>query len=203
MKIYLILSIIFLLFILLAACNENSVTIPITGNPSAQSLMNTLTEIAKTVEVIEGTATAYAFTPTPTFTPTKEPNPKEVSKTIGNAIKDQLISTFGASIALQDVKFGPIGAQEYTQLYIEINCTGDNSAACPTSNVIIALMEACKQKKKQVLANVPKSTQMVTITIFDPINSPRVLEINWSDVVAFINGDIPADVFSRLIRYIQ
>ena len=203
MKIYLILSIVLISFVLLAACSEDIVTIPITGDPTAQSLLVTMTEIAKTMDAIAQTVTAHSIPPTATPTLTKTPDPGSVNKTLNDSIKGQLISTFGASIIVQDVKFGPIGAQEFTNLYVEVKCQGDNNAACPTTNVIIALMEACKEKKKKILENIPRSTQLLTITIFDPMNSPRVLEINWSDVVAFINGDIPTDVFSRLIRYVQ
>jgi hypothetical protein len=162
-----------------------------------------MTVIASTVEAIGGSATAYAATLTPIPTPTKIPDPGEVNKTISNAMNDQLISTFGARITVEDVKFGPIGAQEFTNLYIEINCVGDNNALCPTSNVIIAVVDACKDKKKKVLENIPSKIQLLTITIFDPITLPKIVEINWSDVLAYINGDIPGDVFNRLIRYDQ
>jgi hypothetical protein len=127
----------------------------------------------------------------------------EVNKTIANSINNQLISTFGAKITVEDVKFGPIGAQELTNLYIEIKCEGDNSAACPTSHVIIAVMDACKEKKKKILENVPGTTQVLTITIFDPVTRPKVVEVNWSDVLAYINGDVLGEDFSRRIRSVQ
>ena len=84
-----------------------------------------------------------------------------------------------------------------------MNCIGDNNAVCPTTQVIIAVVDACKAKKKRVIANVPGTTQILTITVFDPITFPRVVEVNWSDVIAYINDDVTAEIFSRLVRYVQ
>ncbi len=198
-----VLSIIFILFAFLAACIDNEIIIPVTGNSSAQPLLNTLTDIAKTVEVIAQTATAYSIPPTATNTPTNTPDPDVVNKTISDSINSQLISTFGAKITVVDVKFGPIGAQEYTNLYIEMNCAGDNNVVCPTTQVIIAVMDACKEKKKKILENIPRTVQVLTITIFDPITVPKVVEVNWPDMLAYINGDVPGEDFSKLIRYVQ
>ena len=203
MKKCLVVSILFILFAYLTACGDDNGSIPVTGNSSAQPLLETMTAIAKTVEGIAGSATAYSFTPTLTLTPTNTPDEGEVNKTIANSINNQLISTFGAKITVEAVKFGPIGAQEYTNLYIEMKCVGDNNAACPTTQVIIAVVDACKERKKKILENIPSKTQVLTITIFDPITLPKVVEINWSDVLAYINGDIPGEVFNKLIRYVQ
>jgi hypothetical protein len=198
-----VVSIIFILFTLLTACIDDKVIIPVTGNPSAQAVLNTMTDIAKTVEVLGRTATAYSFTPTLTKAPTNTPDQDAVTKMISDSIDGQLISTFGARITVAEVKFGPIGAQEYTNLYIEINCTGDNNVVCPIPQVIIAVMDACKEKKKKVLENVPGTTQVMAITIFDPKTLPKVVEINWSDVRAYMDGNMTGDVLSRLIRYVQ
>ena len=198
-----VVSTIFVFFVFLTACTDNKIIIPITYNPSAQPLLGTLTEIAKTVEAIAGTATAYSLSPTPTHTPTNTPDISEVNKAIANSIKNQLISTFGASITVQDVKFGPIGGQEYTNLYIEISCAGDSNAVCPVTNVIIAVMDAIKEKQKKVLENVPRSTKILTITIFDPTTHPKVVEINWPDVLAYVNGDLSGDAFRQRVNSIQ
>jgi hypothetical protein len=197
------LSIIIFSFIFLVACANGTPPATATVNPSAQPLMETIAVYAKTVEGIVGSATSYSFTPTLTYTPTVTPNAPEINKTISNSINNQLISNFGARITVGDVKFGPIGAQEYTSLYIEIKCIGDNNSACPTTNVIIAVMDACKEKKKKVLENIPSTTQVLTITIFDPVTRPKVVEVNWSDVLAYINGDVPGQDFSKQIRYVQ
>jgi len=197
------LSIIFFLFVFLAACIDGTIPVQATVHPSAQPLLDTMAVIAKTVEGIAGSATAYSFTPTLTYTPTITPNVVEVNKIISNSINDQLISTFGAKITVEDVKFGPIGAQEFTNLYIEIKCAGDNNAACPTTHVIIAVVDACKERKKKILENIPSKTQVLTITIFDPITRPKVVEVNWSDVLAYINGDVSGEEFSTKIKYVQ
>ena len=202
MKKHVILPIAFVLLALLGACSDD--VIPVTGiDPRAQPLFVTMTEIAKTVEVIGQTATAYAVTPTATPTPTNTPDQGVVNKLLSDSIKNQLISTLGSQMTVENVRFGPLGSNEYTNLYVEIACVGENGASCPTSNVIVAVMEACREKKKKMLENSPKSLQMLTITIFDPLNSPRVVEMNWSDVQAYLNGDMSADVFNRLIRYVQ
>lgn len=203
MKKCLVIFTIFILFSSLAGCIDSTILAPATVNPSAQPILETMAVIAKTVEGLAGSATAYAYTPTATKAPTNTPDAQEVNKTIANSLKDQLISTFGAQITVENVKFGPIGAQEFTNLYIEVNCAGDHSTACPTSHVIIAIMEACKEKKKKLEENVPSTLQVLTITIFDPVNRPRVVEIDWSDVLAYINGDVSGDVFNQLIRYVQ
>ena len=197
------LTIIFFSFVFLAACIDGTIPTQATVDPSAQPLLETMAVIAKTVEGIAGSATAYSFTPTLTKTPTITPDVGEVNKTIANSINNQLISTFGARITVVDVKFGPIGAQEFTNLYIEMNCIGDNNAVCPTTQVIIAVVDACKAKKKKVIENVPGTTQILTITVFDPITLPRVVEVNWPDVIAYINDDVTAEIFSRLVRYVQ
>lgn len=203
MKRFLVISALFFLLVLIAACSDEMIPVTGTLNPSAQPLLETLAVYAQTVEGIAGSATAYSFTPTLTFTPTVTPNAPEVNKAISNSINEQLISTFGAKITVQDVKFGPLGAQELTNLYIEINCTGNNNAACPTNYVIIAVVDACKERKKKILENIPSKTQVLTITIFDPLANPRVIEVNWSDVLAYINGDIPGENFNTLVRYVQ
>jgi hypothetical protein len=125
---YLILLTIFFLFVLLGACTEEGI-IPVSGNPSAQPLLSTMTEIAKTLEVIGQTATAYSVTPTETPAPTNTPDQGVVNKLLSDSINSQLISTFGAKITVNAVKFGPIGAQEHTNLYVEINCIGDGKHA--------------------------------------------------------------------------
>ena len=112
-----------------------------------------------------------------------------------------MISTFGTKITVIDVKFGPIGAQKYTNLYIEINCVGENNTACPTAQVIIAVMDACKDKKKKIIENVPSTTQLLTITIFDPGHSTIVVEANWSDVLDYVNGKLPAENLNKRIIY--
>jgi hypothetical protein len=201
MKKCLVVSIILFLFALLAACVDDKVLIPVTANSSAQPLLDTMTAIAKTVDVMAQTATFYSLSPTPTNTPTNTPDPGVLNKTISDAINSQLLSTFGAKIAVVTVKFGPIGAQEYTNLYIEMNCTGDNNTVCPTTQVMIAVMNALKDKKKKILENVPDKTQILTITIYDPGHSTIVAEANWPDVLDYINDKMPAENLSKRISY--
>ena len=198
-----IVSILFILFASLAACMDDEIIIPVTGNASAQPLLDTMTAIAKTVEGIAGSATAYAATLTPTPRPTATPNENEIKNIISDAIKDKLIASLGAKISVVDVKFGPVGAQEYTDLYIEINCASDNGSVCPSNQVIVAVVDSCKEKKKKVIENVPGSTQKLAITIYTPGYSTTVIEAKWSDVVAYFNDKITADVFGRLITYAQ
>ena len=201
MKKYLVVSTIFFLFTLLTACFDDKALIPVTANSSAQPLLETMTTIAKTVEVIAQTATAYSLSPTPTNTSTNTPDPGALNKTISDSINSQLVSVFGAKITLKDVKFGPIGAQEYTNLYIEMNCAGDNNAVCPTTQVIIAVMNAFKDKKKKIMENVPGKTQVLTITIYDPGHSTIVVEADWSNVLDYINEKMSAEDLSKRIRY--
>ncbi len=201
MKKCLVVSTIFFLFTLLTACFDR-VLIPVTtGNPSAQPLLDTMTAIAKTVDVMAQTVTAYSMSPTPTNTPTNTPDPEALNKTISDSINSQLLSTFGAKITVVDVKFGPIGAQEYTNLYIEMNCAGDNNAVCPTAQVIIAVMNAFKDKKKKIMENVPGKTQVLTITIYDPGHPTMVVEADWHDVLDYINDKLPAEDLSQRISY--
>jgi hypothetical protein len=200
MKKCLVVSIILFLFVLLVACVDDKAFIPVTA-PSAQPLLDTMTTIAKTVEVIAKTATAYSLSPTPTNTPTNTPDSGALNKTISDSINNQLLSTFGAKITVVDVKFGPIGAQEYTNLYIEMNCAGDNNTVCPTTQVIIAVMNAFKDKKKKIMENIPGKTQVLTITIYDPGHSTIVAEANWPDVLDYVNDKLPAENLSKRITY--
>jgi hypothetical protein len=202
-----VVAIAFLVFIFLEACNgvETPVVV-VTMHPSAVPLVMTMTEIAKTVEVLGQTVTVYASTPTPSHTPvppTKVPDATELKNLLSSALKDKLIATFGAKISVEAVKFGPIAAPEYTELYIEMNCESANNSVCPSSQVIIAVVDTCKEKKKKLLENIPNKTQVLTITIYDPGHSPQIVEVDWSDALAYINGDIPAEIFGKLIRYVQ
>ena len=201
MKKFSIVLVIFLLFAFLAACIDDEIIIPVTGNSSAQPLLDTMTAIAKTVEGIA--ATAYAATHTPSPIPTSTPSENEIKNLINNAIKDKLISSLGVKITVGDVKFGPVGAQKYTDLYIEMNCVSDNNNVCPSSQVVSAVVDACKEKKKKFLENVPFEIQVLIITIYDPGHATQVVEADWSDVLKYINGDIPAETFSKLIRRYQ
>ena len=203
MKKVLALSTIFFLFFFLEACISAETPVPPTVDPSAQPLLTTLAVIAKTVDGIAGSATAYSFTPTLIPTPTVTPNVVEVNKTISDAINAQLIANFEAKITVEAVKFGPIGAQEFTNLYIEIKCEGGNNATCPTTHVIIAVVDAIKEKKKKILENIPSKTELLTITIFDPKTLPKVVEVKWLDVLAYIDGELPGENFNELIRYVQ
>ena len=196
--------VLFILFALLVACGNDPTIIPVTGsNPSAQPLLDTMTAIAKTVEGIAGSATAYAATPTPSPTPTPIPNENEIKSLIDNTIKDKLIASLGVKITVVDVKFGPVGAQKFTHLYVEMNCMSNGSNICPPSQVISAVVDSCKEKKKKFLANVPVDTEKLVITIYDPGHATQVVEAKWSDVLDYINDDMTADVFSRLITYAQ
>lgn len=203
LKKFLAVSTIFIVFGLGSACADRGL-IPVTGiNPKAQPLLDTMTAIAKTVEGLAGSATAYAATYTPSPIPTATPNENEIRNLISNAIKDKLISSLGVKITVGDVKFGPVGAQKYTDLYIEMNCVSDNNNVCPSSQVVSVVVDSCKEKKKKFLENIPFEIQVLIITIYDPGHSVQVVEADWPDVLAYINGDIPAETFSRLIRYYQ
>jgi hypothetical protein len=195
MKKCLVVLTIFLLFMFLVACAGETPTVVGTVHPSAKPLLTTLAVIATTAEAIGQSATAYAATPT------KSPDAKALKNLINNAIKDELITSFGAKITVADVKFGPIGAQEFTHLYIEMNCTGDNNTVCPTTQVIIAIIDACKAKKNKFLENVPYKTEKLTITIYDPAHSTIVVEADWSDVLNYINDKMPAGDLSKQITY--
>ena len=206
MKRFLAVSTIFFVLGLGSACVDKGL-IPVTGiDPKAQPLLNTLTVIAGTVESIGQTATAYSFTPTPSNTPlppTKVPDPIELRNLLSNTIKDELIAILGAKITVVNVSYGPGGAQVFTELYIEMNCESQNNSVCPSPQVVIAVIDTCKEKKKKVIENVPSTTQVLVITIYDPGHSTQIVEANWADVLAYINNDIPAEVFSGLLRYVQ
>jgi hypothetical protein len=136
-----------LVFIFGSACADEM--IPVTGsnlNPSALPLLYTMTSMANTVEVLGQTVTAYAATLTPSPVPTKIPDENELKKLISETIKNQLVATLGAKITVVDVKFGPVGAQEYSSLYVEMNCISDNNGTCPSTQAIIAVVDSCKEK---------------------------------------------------------
>lgn len=59
-------------------------------------------------------------------------------------------------------------------------------------------MDACKEKK-MFLANVPFDTEKLIITIYDSGHTNQVMEANWPDVLAYINNNMAADFFGRLI----
>lgn len=195
--------VIFLMVDFLAACNGEVPAVVVTMHPSAVPIVLTMTEIAKTVVVLEASATAYASTATPSPAPTREPDESELKNLISEEIKDQLIATLGSKITVVDVKFGPVDSEQFTELYVEMNCISDNNNICPSPQVVIAVFDACKAKKKKVVENVPFSTQIMTITIYDPGHTTHIVEVNWSDVIAYMNDDVPAEVFGKLIRYIQ
>jgi hypothetical protein len=69
--------------------------------------------------------------------------------------------------------------------------------------VIIAVVDAIKEKKKKILENIPSKTELLTITIFDPKTLPKVVEVKWLDVLAYIDGELPGEDFNKLIRYVQ
>jgi len=189
-------SILLFSLLFLEACLDDTLTPTPTVHPSAAPLL-------KTMEAIGGTATAYAATLTPTLTPTKIPDQEGLLKAIRNGMKEQLGSSFGAKITVKDVKLGPIGSQYITNLYIEIDCASENNSVCPTSQVMIALMETCKDKKKQIGGNVPETTDTLTVTIFDPVNSPRVVEIDWSIVQKYMDEKADGEEINKRIRYTQ
>lgn len=204
MKKYSVMLVLLILFAILAACGNDPAIIPVSGgNPSAQPLLDTMTAIAQTVEGFAGSATAYAATPTPSSTPTPIPDENEIKNLIDNAIKDKLIASLGVKINVVDVKFGPLGAQKFTHLYIEMNCISDGSIVCPTSQVVSAVVDSCKEKKKKFLMNVPFDTEKLIITIYNPGHTTQVVEANWSDVLNYVNDDMTAEVFGRLITYAQ
>jgi len=196
-------SIIFSLFVFVAACTDEKIQVQVTIPPSAQPLLETMTAIAKTVEVLGGSATAYAATLTPSPPPTKIPDPVELKNLISNEIKDKLIVNLGAKITVEDVKFGPMGAQEYTYLYIEMNCVTDNNSICPSTQVLIAVLDACKEKKKKVTENVPATTNALVITVYNPGHPTKSIQAGWPDVLAYLNDKMTGDILGRLVTYTQ
>jgi hypothetical protein len=204
MKRFLAISTILLVFYLASACTDDSI-IPATGNddPTMQPLMKTLTVIASTVEAIGQTATAYSFTPTPSSTPTKIPDSTALRNLLSDTINGELIAVLGAKIAVVDVSYGPRGAQVFTELYIEMNCESQNHSVCPSPQVVTAVIDSCKENKKKVKANVPTTTQLLVITIYDPGHATQVVEADWPNVTAYLDGDIPAEIFSQRLRYTQ
>ena len=204
MKKFLMVSIILLVFVFGSACADKSL-IPITAiDPSALPLFETMTVMAGTVESIGQTVTVFAFTPTPSNTPvppTKVPDPTELRNLLSDTINGKLIAILGARITVVNVSFGPRGAQVFTELYIEMNCESQNNSVCPSPQVVTAVIDTCKEKKKKVEENVPATTQLLVITIYDPGHPTQIVEADWAYVVAYINGDIPPDIFSKLIRY--
>ena len=206
LKKFLAASTILLVFVFGSACTDRGL-IPVTGiDPKAQPLLNTLTVIAGTVEAIGQTATAYSFTPTPSNTPpppTKVPDPNVLRNLLSDTINGKLIAILGARITVVNVSYGPGGALIFTELYIEMSCESQNNSVCPSPQVVTAVIDSCKEKKKKVMENVPSTTELLVITIYDPGHSVQVVEADWSDVLAYINGDIPAEIFGKLIRYAQ
>ena len=203
MKKFLAISTILLVICLGSACTDNSM-IPVTGNdPTMQPLMNTLTAIASTVEAIGQTATAHSFTPTPSSTPTKVPDSTALRSLLSDTINGKLVAVLGTKITVVNVSYGPGGAKVFTELYIEMNCESQNNSVCPSPQVVTAVIDSCKENKKKVKGNVPTTTQLLVITIYDPGHATQVVEADWSDVTAYLDGDIPAEVFSQRLRYTQ
>jgi len=203
LKKFLAISTILLVICLGSACTDNSM-IPVTGNdPTMQPLMNTLTAIASTVEAIGQTATAHSFTPTPSSTPTKVPDSTALRSLLSDTINGKLVAVLGTKITVVNVSYGPGGAKVFTELYIEMNCESQNNSVCPSPQVVTAVIDSCKENKKKVKGNVPTTTQLLVITIYDPGHATQVVEADWSDVTAYLDGDIPAEVFSQRLRYTQ
>jgi hypothetical protein len=203
LKRFLAISTILLVFYLGSACADENI-IPVTGiDPTVQSLMNTLTVIASTVDAIGQTATAYSFTPTPSSTPTKIPDSTALRNLLSDTINGKLIAVLGAKITVVNVSYGPGGAQVFTELYIEMNCESQNNSVCPSTQVVTAIIDSCKEKRKKVEENVPGTTQLLVITIYDPGHATQIVEADWPDVIAYIDGNIPAEIFSKLLRYTQ
>jgi len=98
-------------------------------------MLSRMTKLAATVESLSQTATAIAFTPTPSNTPepqTKIPDATELRNLLNNTIKDELIAILGAKSSVMNVSYGPGGAQGFTDLYIEVSCVSKNNAVCPS-----------------------------------------------------------------------
>lgn len=53
------------------------------------------------------------------------------------------------------------------------------------------------------LANVPFDTEKLIITIYDSGHTNQVMEANWPDVLAYINNNMTANFFGRLIVHTQ
>jgi len=157
--------------------------------------------LAATIESIEQTVTAIGFTPTPSVTPTRVPDATELKNLLSDTIKDELIGILGAQISVMNVSYGPGGATGFTELYVEMSCVSEDNSVCPSAQVITAVVDTCKEKKKKVLENVPKSTRLLSITIYDPGHATMIVEADWPDVLLYLDGEIPPDVFIELLRY--
>jgi len=200
---FLAISTIMLVFSLGSACSDKKL-IPVTSiDTKALPYLYTLTVMASTAESIGQTVTAIAFTPTPTSTPTRVPDPTELRNLLTNAINGKLIAVLGAKITVVKVSYGPGGAQVPTELYIEVNCESENLSVCPLAQVVTAVIDACKEKKKKVVENIPGATQLLVITIYDPGHATQIVQADWAHVLAYLNDEITAENFSQLIRYTQ
>lgn len=147
MKKILAISTILLIFVFGSACADKSL-IPVTSiDPKAVPLLNRITMLAATVEALGQTVTAIAFTPTPSHTPvppTKVPDATEIRNLLNDTIKDELIAILGAKITVVNVSFGPVGAVELTELYIEMNCESQNNSICPSPQAVAIVVDTCK-----------------------------------------------------------
>lgn len=196
-----IFPLIFLSFIALTACIDPTF-MSSSVNPSAEPILRTMTAMAWTVEVLGKTATEMSYTATPSPAPTSTPNLVVIENEIRASIQKNLVANVGASISLRSVKFLPEGSQAYTHFYIELDCSGANDAVCPKYQAVIAVIDVCKMKNDNFKSNIPPTLQTLVIRIYDPFAAPSLAEVNWSDVKAYVNGDIPPDIFARLIKYI-
>lgn len=80
-----------------------------------------------------------------------------------------------------------------------MSCVSDDNSVCPSAQVISAVVDTCKKKK--VLENVHGSTKLLSITIYDPGHATLVVEADWPDVLLYLDGEIPPDVFIKVLSW--
>ncbi len=146
------------------------------------------------------TATAMGTSPPPPATSTPVNSPSIIIPTLNQSIYgiDSLAATIEAKYQVIDITFEPASKENNTNndafvMIIYIDCQGVYRSCCSPERTVGVLMHALKNQLNIESEYVPPTVQQLTIITLDHMRKTAKFHIKWSDVRAYIRGEITGD----------
>jgi len=159
------------------------------------------------VTFVVQTQTAAMWTPTPiTPSPTNVPKQAVIVDALNGAIRgaDPLMEALDAKFYVTDIGFDMNGnPPATTTLRFNMECEWVLERSCTVERAFVVLMHAFEREgvRNKVKEQIPVTIEIVRITAFDHMSPIGTILVQWTDVMAFANGNITGDqLASRVAR---
>jgi len=121
---------------------------------------------------------------------------------------DPLEETLDVKFSVIDAGFEVSGdpvAITTLSVHVECECIKTKST-CTTERAFTAVAHVFEKDgiRKKILEQIPETLQVMQIRAFDRMQPIGIIEVSWSDLLAFANGEITGDQLgARITRFTQ